>query len=186
MVKRYYIQDYPENFRGNTETKTIASDFIIASIERSLTRREKKRTLDMWWGQVAFYKLLTWTGLENSSVATKKVIWKLLIFFHTIWWSFYVILAPSPELGNYTHYVHHQRTYYFLSLQLCFIICFKKNSIWLKRISKVGCCFLVSCTTFSSTHGYMMSLFNTVKFNINHNTVNFSITHVSVYVYLRH
>ena len=28
MVKRYYIQDYPENFRGNTETRTIASDSI--------------------------------------------------------------------------------------------------------------------------------------------------------------
>ena len=26
MVKRYYIQDYPENFRGNTETRTIASE----------------------------------------------------------------------------------------------------------------------------------------------------------------
>ena len=23
MVKRYYIQDYPENFRGNTETRTM-------------------------------------------------------------------------------------------------------------------------------------------------------------------
>ena len=43
MVKRYYIQDCPENFRGNTETRTIASDFIWSSIKRSLTRREKKR-----------------------------------------------------------------------------------------------------------------------------------------------
>ena len=42
MVKRYYIQDYPENFRGNTETRTIASDFIRPSIKSSLTRREKK------------------------------------------------------------------------------------------------------------------------------------------------
>ena len=72
MVKHYYIQEYPENFRGNIETRTIASDFVMSSIESSLTRREEKRTLDVWWGQVAFYKLLTWTGLENSSVATKK------------------------------------------------------------------------------------------------------------------
>ena len=42
MVKRYYIQNYPENFRGDTETRTIASDFIRPSIESSLTRREKK------------------------------------------------------------------------------------------------------------------------------------------------
>ena len=41
MVKRYYIKDYLENFRGNTETRTIASDFIRPSIESSLTRREK-------------------------------------------------------------------------------------------------------------------------------------------------
>ena len=44
MVKHYYIQDYSENFRGNTETRTVASDFIRSSIESSLTRREKKRT----------------------------------------------------------------------------------------------------------------------------------------------
>ena len=42
MVKRYYIQDYPENFRSNTEKRTIASDFIRPSIKGSLTRREKK------------------------------------------------------------------------------------------------------------------------------------------------
>ena len=42
MVKRYYIQDYPENFRGNTETRTIASDFIRPSIDSCLTRRENK------------------------------------------------------------------------------------------------------------------------------------------------
>ena len=42
MVKRYYIQDYPENFGGNTETRTIASDFIRPSIESTLTRRDKE------------------------------------------------------------------------------------------------------------------------------------------------
>ena len=31
MVKRCYIQDYPENFRGNTETRTIASADLSAS-----------------------------------------------------------------------------------------------------------------------------------------------------------
>ena len=62
MVKRYYIQDYPENFRSNTETRTIASDFIRPSIESSLTRRGKKRR-DQTSGHVvrvgAFHKLLT-------------------------------------------------------------------------------------------------------------------------------
>ena len=42
MVKRYYIQDYPENFRGNIETRTIASHFIRPSIDSSLNRRENK------------------------------------------------------------------------------------------------------------------------------------------------
>ena len=42
MEKRYYVQDYPQNFRGNTETRTMASDLIRPSIESSLTRREKK------------------------------------------------------------------------------------------------------------------------------------------------
>ena len=86
MVKRYYIQDYPEYFRGDTETtRTTASDFIRPSIESSLTRREKKGTSNMWceWrGKVAFYKLLTWTRLENNNVGIKKIIWRLLIFFH--------------------------------------------------------------------------------------------------------
>ena len=36
MVKRYYTQDYPENFISNTETRTIASDFIRPSVESSL------------------------------------------------------------------------------------------------------------------------------------------------------
>ena len=50
MIKRHYIQDYSKNFRGNTETRTIASDFIRPSIESSLTRRGKKRTdqAGMW------------------------------------------------------------------------------------------------------------------------------------------
>ena len=43
MVKRYYIQDYLENFRGNTETRTVPSDFMRPSIESSLTRREQKK-----------------------------------------------------------------------------------------------------------------------------------------------
>ena len=44
MIKRHYIQDDSENFRGNTETRTVASDFIRPLIESSLTRRGKKRT----------------------------------------------------------------------------------------------------------------------------------------------
>ena len=51
MVKRYYIKDYPENFRGNTQTRTVALDFIRASMESSLTRRGKIariKHVDMW------------------------------------------------------------------------------------------------------------------------------------------
>ena len=33
---------------------------------------------------------------------TKKFIWKLLIFFHAVWWRFYISLAPSSELGRHT------------------------------------------------------------------------------------
>ena len=44
MVKRHYIQDYSENFRDNTESRTVASDFIRPSMESSLTRQGKKRT----------------------------------------------------------------------------------------------------------------------------------------------
>ena len=36
MVKRYYFQDYPENFKGDTETRTTASDFIGPLFESSL------------------------------------------------------------------------------------------------------------------------------------------------------
>ena len=43
MVKHYYIQDYPENFRGNTETRTVASDFIWPSIESSQAREKNVR-----------------------------------------------------------------------------------------------------------------------------------------------
>ena len=43
MVKRYYhIQDYPENSTGNTETRTIVSDFIRPPMKNSLTRQEKQ------------------------------------------------------------------------------------------------------------------------------------------------
>ena len=35
MVKRYYIQDYSESFRGNTENNSLGRD-------DSLTRQEKK------------------------------------------------------------------------------------------------------------------------------------------------
>ena len=63
----------------------------------------------MWWGQVAFYKFLTSTKLENSNADTKKKKKKMeafLIFFHAIWWSFYAILAPSSELGSQLDTLH--------------------------------------------------------------------------------
>ena len=45
MVRRYYIQDYPENFRGDTgTTRTTALGFhqAVNREQSSLTRREKK------------------------------------------------------------------------------------------------------------------------------------------------
>ena len=101
MVKRYYIQDYPEIFRGNTETRAIASDFIWPSIKSSLTRLEKNRTSDVLVrGRWLFTSFLTWTRLENNSQYQhqKKIIWKL-----SIGWSFYVILASTSELGRHTY-----------------------------------------------------------------------------------
>ena len=54
MVRRYYIQDYPEYFRGNTKTRTIASDFIWPSVKSSITRRDSRNAHgEGWW--------LTWT-----------------------------------------------------------------------------------------------------------------------------
>ena len=72
MVKRLYIQDYPENFRGNTEKRTIASNFIWPSIESSLTRREKKTYIR--------HKVRVGGFLQVGS--------------------FYAILGPSSELGS--------------------------------------------------------------------------------------
>ena len=58
MVRRCYIQDYPENFRGNTETRTI----LTVNEEQSNQAREKNA--GGWWltriiRTEAFYKLLT-------------------------------------------------------------------------------------------------------------------------------
>ena len=72
MVKRYYIQDYSENFRGNTETRTKASDLIWPSIENSRTAREKKLYIRHVVRAGGFLQV----------------------------GSFYVILAPSAELGS--------------------------------------------------------------------------------------
>ena len=46
MVKRYYIQVYPENFRGNTETRTVAHQTV--NREQSNQAREKSHRSDMW------------------------------------------------------------------------------------------------------------------------------------------
>ena len=100
MVKTYYIQDYPENFRGNTETRTIVSDFIMPSIESSLSRREKKtrtkhRRHVLWWEQVAFYELLTWTGLESSSAGTKKKLYGSFWYFSMLYDEVFMLLLLS-------------------------------------------------------------------------------------------
>ena len=99
MVKRYYIQDYPENFRGNTEIRTIASDFIRPSIESSLTRRVKKTQIRHVVRAVGFlqlYKFLTWTGLENSSIGTKKYIYGSFWYFSMLYVEvFMLFLLPA-------------------------------------------------------------------------------------------
>ena len=66
MVKRYYIQDYPVNFRDNAETRTIASDFIRPSIDSSLTRRHVVRA-------GGFLQVVNLNIAENSSTGTKKL-----------------------------------------------------------------------------------------------------------------
>ena len=83
MVKRHYIQDYSENFRGNTETRTVASDFIRPSIESSLTRRGKKRTdqAGMWtcgegrW-PVALMEI-GWSKIEK--IEERKNQWRIAV-----------------------------------------------------------------------------------------------------------
>ena len=95
------IQDYPKNFRGNTETRTIASDFIRPSIESSLTRREKKKRIsDMWWEQETFNKLLTWTTLENSNVGTKKNYIEPFDIFPCYMMKFLCYFSCSPLINK--------------------------------------------------------------------------------------
>ena len=68
MVKSYYIQYYPVNFRGNTKTRIIASDFIRPSIESSLTRREKKTHIrDQAFGVRAggFLQVVNWNKVRK-------------------------------------------------------------------------------------------------------------------------
>ena len=101
MLKRYYIQDYSENFRGNTKTRTIASDFIRTSIESSLTRQEKKthNRQICGKGQIAFYKLLTWTRLENSNVGTKRNYVEDFDIFPCYMMKFFCFLFSLPALS---------------------------------------------------------------------------------------
>ena len=82
MVKRHYIQDYSENFRGNTETRTVASDFIRPSIESSLTRRGKKRT-DQACGHVVreggqwLWWKIGWSKMEKTE--ERKNQWRIAV-----------------------------------------------------------------------------------------------------------
>ena len=52
MIKRYYVQDYPQTFRGNSEARTITSNFTCRQW-RAGERKKRIYTPDMWWGQVA-------------------------------------------------------------------------------------------------------------------------------------
>ena len=79
MVKRYYyIQDYSENFRGNTETRTIASDFIRPSIESSLTRRGKKTHIrDQIFAEGAggFLEVVNWNKVREYQCWYQKKLY---------------------------------------------------------------------------------------------------------------
>ena len=63
--------------------------------------------------------------------------------------------------------------YSFLNFTIVFHY-FQKTQfyLWLKEIWKAGCCFLISYTTGSSTHGYMMIYVHIVKFNIMYNSMS--------------
>ena len=84
MVKRHYIQDYSENFRGNTETRTVASDFIRPSIESSLTKRGKKRT-DQACGHVVreggqwLWWKIGWSKMEK--IEERKNQWRIAVVY---------------------------------------------------------------------------------------------------------
>ena len=80
MVKRYYIQDYPENSRENTETRTIASDFIRPSIESRLTRRETKTHIKHVARAGGFLQVVN--KVRKQECWYQK--WKLLIFVNAI------------------------------------------------------------------------------------------------------
>ena len=101
MVKRYYIQDYPENFRGHTETRTIASDFIRPSIESSLTRREIIRHVVRAGG---FLQVLYLNRVRKLQCRYQKKYMKLLMF--SILYDEVFMLFLLPAL-SYTHYAHH-------------------------------------------------------------------------------
>ena len=60
MVEGYYIQDYPENFKGNTEIRNNSLGFHQAvNREQSNQAREKNAHVVRAGQQVVFYKLLT-------------------------------------------------------------------------------------------------------------------------------
>ena len=44
MVKRYYVQDYPENFGGNTETRNNSLGLNQAVNREQSKQTRKKRT----------------------------------------------------------------------------------------------------------------------------------------------
>ena len=88
MVKRYYIQDYPENCRGNTETRTIASDFISPSIESSLTRREKKTHIrDQIFGVTAggFLQVVNWNKVRKSQCWHQTKLYGSFLYFSMLY-----------------------------------------------------------------------------------------------------
>ena len=65
MVKHYYIQDYRENFRGNTDPRKVACGFIWPSMKSILNLRERKNAHgEGWWltrtiRTEVFHELLT-------------------------------------------------------------------------------------------------------------------------------
>ena len=71
MVKCYYLQDYPKNFKCNTETRTIASDFIWSSRQMKQNNKEDLYSLKNDDG----VRLFSESEIKNCTHQYYKQLW---------------------------------------------------------------------------------------------------------------